>query len=369
MARIFISYRRADSKASAGRIYDHLAREFGEAQVFKDVNTIPPGVDFRQYINDEISTADIVLVVISHNWVKILNERINDERDFVRLEIESALNQGKRIIPVLIEGASAPGEADLPESIRPMAFINVANVDDDPDFVPHLKKLIQYIKQPQPDRKEKKSQSLGHPLMLPSLALLVSVLVIFAVVLRYFPTPTPSDEVLPTTDPDIYTEIYVQAQTDVYVSQVAMLATNSFATENAVLATEAPEITAEITPVLTPFSSIPIADGFDSPVGTAEERRGDAVWPEGWELITAFDRLYSVGTPSEAYHTGVDLSWGENPYEDKGLPVYSPASGVVTFAGELRIWGYVIIIRHDPVYSSVGDIVYSRLGHVQNLIV
>jgi hypothetical protein len=47
MARIFISYRRSDSQATAGRIYDRLTREFGGHDVFMDVDHIPPGVDFR----------------------------------------------------------------------------------------------------------------------------------------------------------------------------------------------------------------------------------------------------------------------------------------------------------------------------------
>jgi len=109
-----------------------------------------------------------------------------------------------------------------------------------------------------------------------------------------------------------------------------------------------------------------VSDGYDSPIGTEAQRVGERVWPSGWGDASPFGRLYFVGTPSEAYHTGADLNWG-SPYEDKGLPVYSTANGVVTFAGTLRVWGYVIVIRHDPLYVPGGEVLYSRYGHVQNL--
>ncbi len=46
MPRIFISYRRNDSASNAGRIFDRLEGHFGEGQVFMDVDTIKPGVNF-----------------------------------------------------------------------------------------------------------------------------------------------------------------------------------------------------------------------------------------------------------------------------------------------------------------------------------
>lgn len=113
---------------------------------------------------------------------------------------------------------------------------------------------------------------------------------------------------------------------------------------------------------------VPVADGYESPVGTDEQRAGNTVWPSGWLDASPFGRLYFIGTASEAYHTGADLNWG-SPYADKGLPTYSCANGVVTFAGELRVWGYVIVIRHDPLYTPTGQVLYSRYGHVQNLTI
>lgn len=113
-------------------------------------------------------------------------------------------------------------------------------------------------------------------------------------------------------------------------------------------------------------NGVRVSDGYDSPVGSLTQRRATQVWPQGWLDASPFGVLYFVGTPSEAYHTGADLNWGK-PYEDKGLPVYSVANGVVTFAASLPTWGNVIVIRHDPLYSPTGEVLYSRYGHVQNM--
>jgi murein DD-endopeptidase MepM/ murein hydrolase activator NlpD len=113
-------------------------------------------------------------------------------------------------------------------------------------------------------------------------------------------------------------------------------------------------------------NGVRVSDGVDSPTGTEAQRRGSVVWPQGWSDASPFGRLYFIGTPSEAYHTGADLNFGA-PREDLGMPVYSTANGVVIFAERLPVWGNVIIIRHDPLYQPNGEILYSRYGHVQNM--
>ena len=115
------------------------------------------------------------------------------------------------------------------------------------------------------------------------------------------------------------------------------------------------------------INGVYVADGYDAPVGSDEDRGGD-LWPPGWADASPFGRLYFVGTAREAYHTGADLNWG-SPYADKGLPTYAVASGIVVFAARLRVWGNVIIIRHDPLKSPTGKVMYSRYGHVQDMVV
>ena len=116
----------------------------------------------------------------------------------------------------------------------------------------------------------------------------------------------------------------------------------------------------------TEIDGVKVADGYDSPVGTSEQRRGDRVWPKGWLDATPFGKLYFIGTPSEAYHTGADLNFGR-PYEDKGMACYACASGMVTFAARLGKWGNLVVIRHDPLYEPSGQVIYSRYAHVQNM--
>jgi hypothetical protein len=153
MQRVFICYRRDDSKSVSSRIYDRLAAEFGRQNVFKDVNVIPAGVDFREFIQNEIAKTDTVLVIIGTRWVSLLQQRLNDPADYVRLEIESAFKQGKRVIPVLVEGARPPTASDLPESIARLAYLNTARVDDDPDFHPHMDKLVAQLIESSPRRR------------------------------------------------------------------------------------------------------------------------------------------------------------------------------------------------------------------------
>ena len=43
MTRIFISYRRDDSRNMTDRIHDHLAKKFGKDNVFLDVVDMPFG--------------------------------------------------------------------------------------------------------------------------------------------------------------------------------------------------------------------------------------------------------------------------------------------------------------------------------------
>lgn len=126
----------------------------------------------------------------------------------------------------------------------------------------------------------------------------------------------------------------------------------------------APDPAAEPRP--TVIRGVNVADGYDSPVGTSEQRRAERLWPKGWLDVTPFGKLYFIGTPSEAYHTGADLNFGR-PYEDKGMACFACASGVVTFAARMGAWGNLVVIRHDPLYEPSGQVIYSRYAHVQSM--
>src|SRR5215469_5069464 len=125
---IFVSYRREDSSDFAGRLYDRLADRFGEGQVFMDVDTIEPGVDFAEEISRAVAACQVLLAVIGPNWLTATDERgrrrLDDPDDFVRLEIETALVRDVLVIPVLTQRAIIPGREDLPESLASLARRN-----------------------------------------------------------------------------------------------------------------------------------------------------------------------------------------------------------------------------------------------------
>jgi hypothetical protein len=129
---IFVSYRRQESSHLAGRLADRLASRFGEGQVFIDVDTIEPGVDFAEEIFRAVAACEVLLAVIGPSWLTATDERsrrrLDDPDDIVRLEIEAALARGVRVIPILVEGAIMPGREDLPESLARLARLNALRI-------------------------------------------------------------------------------------------------------------------------------------------------------------------------------------------------------------------------------------------------
>src|ERR1700760_4776146 len=129
---IFVSYRRQESSHLAGRLYDRIADKFGEDQVFMDVDTIEPGVDFAEEISRAVAACQVFLAIIGLNWLTAADEqghrRLDDPDDLVRLEVEAALTRGVRVIPVLAEGARRPSRNDLPESLAGLARRNALTV-------------------------------------------------------------------------------------------------------------------------------------------------------------------------------------------------------------------------------------------------
>jgi tetratricopeptide (TPR) repeat protein len=132
MSKIFISYRRQDSRPVATLIYDPLAKhfepEFGAGAVFMDVHGIPLGVNFRSYLNEQVAGAELLLALIADRWLTAADEhgarRIDSPNDFVRIEIEAALKRGVPVVPVYVDDAKVLREADLPDSLKELAWMN-----------------------------------------------------------------------------------------------------------------------------------------------------------------------------------------------------------------------------------------------------
>ena len=151
MSKILISYRREDSADVTGRIYDRLIHQFGQGAIFKDVDSIPLGIDFRTYLDEQVAKCDVFLAVIGKDWMKKQGSRgksrLEDPRDFVRIEIESALKRQIPVIPVLVSGASIPLAERLPASIQDLSYRNGISVRPDPDFHRDMDRLNDYLKQ------------------------------------------------------------------------------------------------------------------------------------------------------------------------------------------------------------------------------
>lgn len=144
---IFISYRRDDSSDVTGRIYDRLIQHFGEHAVFKDVDSIPLGVDFRKHLGDSVGRCDVLLTVIGRQWLigNMGQRRLDDVRDFVRIELEAALQRDIPVVPVLVRAASMPSLEDLPETLQSFVYRNGIPVRPDPDFHHDMDRLINGI--------------------------------------------------------------------------------------------------------------------------------------------------------------------------------------------------------------------------------
>lgn len=126
-------YRRLDSEEMVDRIYDTLAGELGDKAVFRDVDTIPPGVRFPVYIMECLRDCLVVLVFIGRDWLSVADEkgrrRLENLDDHVRLEVETALaSRHTRVIPVLVRRAEMPRRKDLPDSLQPLCDCNSVTV-------------------------------------------------------------------------------------------------------------------------------------------------------------------------------------------------------------------------------------------------
>jgi TIR domain-containing protein len=157
---IFISYRRDDQPGFAGRLYDWLGREFPKNQLFMDVDNIPAGVDFVDYLAEQVNACDVLLALIGPDWRGERQPdgtyRIDRDDDFVRVEIDAALKGGKLVIPVLVGQTRMVSAPELPASLKSLARRNAVRVTHErfrTDFeglIPRLKAALETMKEKPP---------------------------------------------------------------------------------------------------------------------------------------------------------------------------------------------------------------------------
>src|SRR5262245_52664484 len=133
MSGIFISYRRGDTAAEAGRLADHLRERFGADQIFIDVEAIEPGQDFVVAIQRALDACAVVIVMIGDRWLSTVDDqgrrRLDDPQDFVHQEVGAALKRGDvRVIPVLVQQATMPGGRELPAPLADLGRRNALEI-------------------------------------------------------------------------------------------------------------------------------------------------------------------------------------------------------------------------------------------------
>ena len=142
--RIFISYRRDDSKYPAALLHERLISAFGRDRVFMDISDIPFGVNFREHIREQMRDSALCIALIGPRWLELLQQRADDTRDFVRIELEMAHELGVPVIPVTLDEAEIPGQQALPESLHPLHLsdINSQPIRGGADLSSDLDRLV-----------------------------------------------------------------------------------------------------------------------------------------------------------------------------------------------------------------------------------
>ena len=193
MPNIFISYRREDSLGHTGRLFDRLGKHFGKTHVFMDIAGIEPGLDFVEAIDKAVGSCDVFIVVIGKQWLNATDadgrRRLDNPEDFIRLELGTALKRNIRVIPVLVQGATAPSSENLPEDLRMLSRRQAIEVSDNRwDF--DAGELIKTIE---------KSLKTKYPVRfwwskIPRWAIVVFVVILFSVGVTIFLPPEPRIE-------------------------------------------------------------------------------------------------------------------------------------------------------------------------------
>lgn len=129
--RVFISYRREDTADAAGRLYDALAARSGD-QIFIDIDTIEPGSDYSEVIEGAVGSCDVLLALIGRQWLSVTDpaghRRLDNDDDWVRLELEAALQRDVRVIPILLQDARMPTPDQLPASLEKLTRRNALEI-------------------------------------------------------------------------------------------------------------------------------------------------------------------------------------------------------------------------------------------------
>lgn len=155
MRKIFISYRRDDTRPHALAIYRELDEKLHPDSLFFDLDKIAAGKDFRQVIQESLRETGVMLVLIGPQWLTLTDStgqrRLDQPGDWVRIEIEQALLHHQsdptlcNIIPILIDNTPMPQASALPKSIQALAPIQALHVRFDTDFERDMERVLREV--------------------------------------------------------------------------------------------------------------------------------------------------------------------------------------------------------------------------------
>ena len=143
--RVFMNYRRSDTVAFVRGLHRELEHALGHGQVLVDIESIPLGAAVDRYIRWQLTQCSVVLAIVGRTWMP---ERLREAGDFVRLELELALDSGLHVLPVLVDGARMPQATSLPARIRGLADRNGIELNTGSrDYGKQVQALVTHIRE------------------------------------------------------------------------------------------------------------------------------------------------------------------------------------------------------------------------------
>jgi Sulfatase-modifying factor enzyme 1/TIR domain len=133
-SKVFISYRRDDAKWQAREIYRALKQVLPSDHVFMDIDSIPVGVDFVEFLEGWVDQCDIMLALIGAGWAQGIDpktgrRRLENPDDFVRIEVRKGLSRGIPVVPVMLDGTTIPDPGQLPDDLQRLIRRNAEFID------------------------------------------------------------------------------------------------------------------------------------------------------------------------------------------------------------------------------------------------
>jgi hypothetical protein len=130
---IFLSYRREDAAPYARLLQFQLRERIPDAPVFVDMDSIEPGLDFAEVIREAVDSCAVLVALIGRQWATLADEegrrRLDNPDDYVRFEVQTALERGVRVIPMLVDGARPLRQQQLPAELQKLARLNALELN------------------------------------------------------------------------------------------------------------------------------------------------------------------------------------------------------------------------------------------------